>query len=490
MTLERGDRVTHSKWGGGQVIKLLAHKAARVAFDRAPSLPRTIKLCELRSALPANEFSASTSSPITVAPPSWLAGQQEHENHRSPEPAQVPAVMGVRMTAASIVRPNDSVACAWQTLEALRLGVVPTHGVQEYTVSRDAELASISSLLEDRFGCRVLWGDYGSGKTHLLETAEHLALERGFATARITLDPRENALCQPLRLYRCIARSVRVEDHLGLGLDWLFERLKDSPQHFWSNGSRSSRFFSPYLMALREGCSEDISVLRDYVLGEEGVADDARHAAQRLGWQGNRLLAMSDFRTFGRMYIHLVGTLASWFSDAGASGLVVLFDEVERVDALGQEDQHYALEVLKHYAAVTMKRTDLSFDPDRLYKGGHRVHRKFSLRFDPQQPLLSIFALTPLEEIRKQFASITASSSYDVNLGPLDENLIPELVNRIAMLYERAYPGHEVSQAVRDRTAESLLDVFEEGFDSFRSSVRGAVQLLDGDRLPAFRNGQ
>jgi hypothetical protein len=168
----------------------------------------------------------------------------------------------------------------------------------------------------------------------------------------------------------------------------------------------------------------------------------------------------------------------------------VLFDEVEGVDALGQEDQHYALEVLKHYAAVTMKRTDLSFDPDRLYKGGHRVHRKFSLRFHPQQPLLSIFALTPLEEIRKQFASITASSSYDVNLGPLDENLIPELVNRIAMLYERAYPGHEVSQAVRDRTAESLLDVFEEGFDSFRSSVRGAVQLLDGDRLPAFRNGQ
>ena len=82
---------------------------------------------------------------------------------------------------------------------------MPARGVRDYTVAREPELADIALLLEEGGGCRVLWGDYGAGKTHLLEAAEQLALEQGFATARVTLDPRENrpaSSAAPLPAYR------------------------------------------------------------------------------------------------------------------------------------------------------------------------------------------------------------------------------------------------------------------------------------------------
>lgn len=379
---------------------------------------------------------------------------------------------------ASSLEPAD----AWQTLEALRLGVVPARGVREYTVAREDELASIGELLERARGCRVIWGDYGTGKTHLLDAAQQLALEQGFATARLTLDPREQALHHPLRLYRHIAESIRTADRASSGFESLFERLADSPDHALWGGRRASRFFSPYLYALRHGDEEAIGWLRDYVRGDNLDAEDVNRVLKRLRWRGPRALRMPDFRTFGRMYVHLVGTLAAWCADAGSRGLVLLFDEVERVDALAKADQQYAFEVLRHYAAVTIDPADLAFDPEELYKGGHAVHREIPLRFQDDQPLTTIFALTPLEEIEEAFSGVTATDRYDLRLASLQRGALPTLVDRIAAIHRVAYPHHELSAATRERMVAEIGDHLEEGHDSFRAAVRAAVFLLDADR--------
>jgi len=360
---------------------------------------------------------------------------------------------------------------------------VPARGVRDYTVAREPELGNISALLKEGSGCRVLWGDYGTGKTHLLEATEQLALEQGFAAARVTLDPRENALHHPLRLYRRIADSIHTSDHATPGFESLFERLVDSPDHYRPDGSRASRFFTPYLHALRNGTAEDIGWLRDYVRGDNIGSEEVNRVLSRIRWKGANVLRMSDFRTYGRMYVHMVGTLASWCADAGTRGLILLFDEVERVDALGSADRQYAFEVLKHYAAVTMKPDDLAFDPESLYKGGRLVHRDLPLQFRASQPLISIFALTPLEEIRQQLASLTPSKAYDLHLAALEPGFLGELVERIAALYERAYPGHEVSVGARDHACRRIAEAYDGGHDSFRDAVRATVFLLDADRF-------
>jgi len=407
------------------------------------------------------------------------------ESAPKPPRVRVPLVK-ISDQAAALHREHARVlpaADAWQTIEALRLGVVPSRGVQAYTVARNDELNNIRALLNDDHGCRVLWGEYGAGKTHLLEAAEQLALEQGMATARITLDPRENALHHPLRLYRRIADSIRTADQVALGFEGVLQRLVDSPDHIQTDGARSSRFLTPYLWALRHGDPESIGWLRDYVRGDNVDASMVNAVLAKIGWRGQRVLHMSDYRTYGRMYVHLVGTLASWCADAGAKGLVLLFDEVERVDALRPQDRTYAFEVLKHYAAVTMNLDDLAFDPEALYKGGQLVHREIPLRFCEHQPLVSIFALTPLAEVEEQFAGVTENTATDMRLSPFAPGLLGELVDRIAALYEHAYSGYQVADGVRENACHEIADAQDEGHDSFRDAVRAAVALFDRERL-------
>ena len=335
--LGKGDRVLHADFGSGTVVAKLPLDRVRVVFESAPGLPRTVERAGLEALAPA--------------PPAKNAREVRRALPPVPE-------LGQPTRACSL----DG-ATAWQTLEALRLGVVPAIGVQDYTIGREQELADLEQLLADGSGCRVLWGDYGAGKTHLLEAAQQLALDRGFATARVTLDPTERAMHHPLRLYRHIVESVRTHEQGSAGFEEIFEALIDSPRHFEPRGERYSRFFSPYLHVLRHGDVDQIGWLRDYVRGDNIGSDEINSILARLGWRGERVLRMSDYRTYGRMYIHLVGTLACWCADGGARGLVVLFDEVERVDSLTPDNQRYAFEVLQHYAAVTMKAQDLASIP-------------------------------------------------------------------------------------------------------------------------------
>ena len=492
---DTGDRVEHSIRGEGVVLKRLVRGVVRVLFDDEPGLPRTLHGSDLGlvGGPPPVQESRIGAERSILGQSSELGsgGSYPHPNAvaevSAPKPPKVRVpLVKISEEAAALHREHARVlpaADAWQTIEALRLGVVPSRGVQAYTVARNDELNNLRALLKDDHGCRVLWGEYGAGKTHLLEAAEQLALEQGMATARVTLDPRENALHHPLRLYRRIADSIRTADQVALGFEGILQRLVDSPDHIRPDGSRSSRFLTPYLWALRHGDPESIGWLRDYVRGDNVDASMVNAVLTKIGWRGQRVLHMSDYRTYGRMYVHLVGTLASWCADAGAKGLVLLFDEVERVDALRPQDRTYAFEVLKHYAAVTMNLDDLAFDPEALYKGGQLVHREIPLRFCENQPLISIFALTPLAEVEEQFAGVTESTATDMRLSPFVPGLLGELVDRIAALYEHAYSDYKVADGVRENACHEIADAQDEGHDSFRDAVRAAVALFDRERL-------
>ena len=182
------------------------------------------------------------------------------------------------------------------------------------------------------------------------------------------------------------------------------------------------------------------------------------------------------------MYIHMIGALSCWARDAGAKGLVLFFDEVERVDAIRSEDRLYAEEVLKHYAAVTMKESDLSFNPEDLYRGGQLVHRNLSLKLEPEQPLSVVFALTPLPEIEEAFSDITTCDTYNVTLRPLTPKHVPDLAQRLTSIYKLAY-----SDSQADAHIPELLSmcngIFDTGSTNFRSVVRALVALLDMRRL-------
>jgi hypothetical protein len=231
------------------------------------------------------------------------------------------------------------------------------------------------------------------------------------------------------------------------------------------------------------------TMLADYVRGEDVPIQLLGQCLGPLRWDGPRLLTMSDYRTYGRMYVHLVGTLAAWCKDAGLAGLALFFDEFERVDTLSASERLLALEVFRHYAAVLMDRDDLAFDPEHLYRGGHDVHRALPLRFRDELPLVGMFALTPLGDIEASFRAATRSTRYDLRLQPLGRRDLLELVPRIATLYRRAYPDAVLDDECVARVS-ALVDRSQGlGEGSFRAAVRATVFALDAarcGRLPAL----
>jgi hypothetical protein len=375
-----------------------------------------------------------------------------------------------------------AVANVRQTLEALRLGVVPGSHVLDYTVDRKGELASVRKLLAERRGLRIVWGDYGTGKTHLLDVVESLALEAGLLTARIVLNPRDLPPSHPQRLYRELLAALRYPDDAARGWEPLFRKLETSADHRDPGGGSFSRFFSPLLFARHHGHNEVSGWLSDYVDGYRIDGSELTRTLRGIGWQGPRLLSLSDFRTYGRMYVHLIGTLATWARDAGYAGLVLLVDEVEYVDSLSAQQRELAAEVLKHYAAAVLSPSKLQFDPDDLYKGGHPVHRSIPLRCRDDQPLSVVMSLTPLDEIVRLVDAMVAEPECHLQLQAIRRRDCRELVDKVSQLYVRGYPDIVLGPEQLERLRLSFDEAFSRGKDTPRDLVEILVYLLDAIR--------
>ncbi len=466
-----GMRVSHREHGPGTVVARRFLRRVRVRFDGAPELPRTVREEQLE--LLPDEVLEEEVSADGDATALHGSSRKTRVSGASPtsEDAQTSAV------SSAVAR-----ADLRQTIEALRMGVVPAQNVDRYTVGRRAECAAVEPLFEASRGFRLVWGEYGVGKTHFLDLLEQMALGRNFVAARLAVDPREVSLAHPKRLYQAVVAALRYPDG-GRGLDPLMHRLVDSVEHRDPEGSRSSRFFSPYLHALEWHNEKAQADVRDWLGGGdvEIVALNAR--LRRIDWRGERLLTLSDFRTHGRMYGHMLGTLSSWAKDAGYAGLMILFDEIERIDALSRDDFRKAAEVMKYLAAISEDEGNLAFEPDRLYRGGHAVHRSLPLRFEEDQPLSVLFAITPLPEAQGVLSGILQDPSFVIPLQPLGARDLHALVARVVALYRDAYQGFEPSPETFESFIVELDDLIDAHALNPRAVVRETVFVLDRMRL-------
>ncbi len=458
-----GTRVAHPVHGPGTLLELRSGDRATVRFDRTELLPRTVTLGEL------------------LPPPGVAAALPDGAPHVASAAATRPES---RDRSSKRVRPKERPApdryAHLQSIEALRLGVVPSAHAHEYTVGRASEMEGLDALLTDGHGLALVWGDYGAGKTHLLDVYEQACWKRGFATARAVLDPNDVPPSHPLRLWRALVRGLRYPDDAGVGIDPLLARLEESSEHRDPFGARANRFLSPVLFARTAGDAALADHAVDWISGEPADVEKLASALGRAGWRGAAPLTLSDYRTYGRVYLHLFGTLASWLRDAGHAGLCILLDEVEYVERLDAEHTRLASEVLRHFAAATMPREALRFDPDTdLYRGGHAVHRALPLRFEEGQPLAVVMALTPLEEIRELLERAVGTGAREMRLAPLRPSDHALLAERVTAIYERAFPDFRLTAGDRELVRRACQASLDAGLDSPRALIRTVVAVLD-----------
>jgi len=98
-----------------------------------------------------------------------------------------------------------------EVIEAFRAGIVPGNWIRGWTVGRAKELSQIKTWLHDQTsGTLVIKGEYGAGKSHLIEYLYHQALELKYAAARVSIDPLSTQLAFPKRIYRQLIQILSV----------------------------------------------------------------------------------------------------------------------------------------------------------------------------------------------------------------------------------------------------------------------------------------
>jgi hypothetical protein len=122
---------------------------------------------------------------------------------------------------------------ARQTLEALRAGIVPLQDVETLTIGLEVEQVRLQRALEtaqERAGeVQAIIGDYGYGKSHVIDLVAHRASRANFLVAQASLDLVEVPPGRPAAIYQALMRSLRYPDTSERGLGPLLRQAAAQP---------------------------------------------------------------------------------------------------------------------------------------------------------------------------------------------------------------------------------------------------------------------
>lgn len=224
-------------------------------------------------------------------------------------------------------------------IESLRSGIPTRRSTRELPDLRQEISERILHDLDqyelDRYPAgRILWGQYGQGKTHALAAIEHQALDRNFAVSRVTLS-REVSCHNLMDFYSEAAGKLRTPDSRLDGLARYLERLS-------IENVRRSVIFEPdrYVHNLPVLCleayllaaGENREKLYADLMGTRLPASEFRSIYRQVC--GERLPALR-FRIHEHAYAYL-SMLADLIQLCGFEGWVILIDEAELIGRLGR----------------------------------------------------------------------------------------------------------------------------------------------------------
>ena len=393
---------------------------------------------------------------------------------------------------------------ATQTLEAMRLGVVPEAELTPYTVGRDIELALVDRDLEaaERAGAvRAFLADYGVGKTHLLEMTQRRALDRGFLTATAVLGPNEAAPSHPKRVYRRLMHGLRYPDREGevAGLGPLLERAAESPEALRMLGvdprlsTHNLRralsdglhlYLSPgvaYTRTLRESPDPRIEgLLVDWLEGHPTLSNQVidRQLA-RLPGAHPKIYCLLDYRPWARIYGYLLSGIAAVARAVGYRGLVVLLDEAEFYSLLSKENRTFASNLFKAWSWAAVGGDEAPFDAEDLIQGGYGVQRDLPGRYGEGAGLYVVYAMTPGKDGVDALAGAVPAEQMHT-LTPLGDPEYRELAQRVAAFYASARPDAPVDPRLVGALGKVVSGLVESGYVANpRQAMKFVVEFLD-----------
>lgn len=337
-----------------------------------------------------------------------------------------------------------------RAIEALRAGVPNRDAVRHLgTDQRAVEKRFVDALgqvdAERRAGRQLtgllVGGDFGAGKSHLLEWLQHVALEQNVAVSKVVIS-KEAPLSQPHRIFRTAMHSLRLPNIVG-GIEEVAHRMRPD-----------SASYAEMYQRVQDPQSDFDPLFQASLLVHERVKDPETLSKMVAFWRGEKLDVVETRRSLKALGIPMqlkqrrIADLAlprfrfaaELLAGAGYSGWVLLLDELELVAAfsLRARAQSYAsLARLLGYApdqavpglytvaAGTNDLTTLLFE-------ARRDQDKIPQRLADRLPELMVAAQAGMDLLRP-------TSSARMDLVPQDESALLRTHHKMRDLYETAY---------------------------------------------------
>ena len=241
---------------------------------------------------------------------------------------------------------EERVSYRW-ALEALRNGVPNRDAVRLLGCNQDDVERQFSDRLnalsdpsqeDTRVQGVLVQGDFGTGKSHLLEYFEHLALTNNFVCSRIAIG-KETPLYNPEQVFRAAIENGVVPDLTGQMIDEIALKLgPESPDYVqlfhWSNQPESgiSPLF-PATLLLHERLNNDPELVQDIVRfwsGDKISIAKVRQGLRQIGQASAYNLRAVPARELATQRFAFALQL---IRGAGYQGWVILIDELEVISA-------------------------------------------------------------------------------------------------------------------------------------------------------------
>lgn len=374
---------------------------------------------------------------------------------------------------------------ARKAIEALRSGV-PSRTALKELGSTDTDLIDVfMSRLEcvrNAKGTEPLGyqAPFGQGKTHLLIQLRTLAEEAGFATSVVVVSP-ETPLGNPVAVLAEISRNASVADKLGNALRELLPSARTNTDEWaslriWATEAEIVQRFQA-LMFLYEEYSADTEfqarILED-IQGKPMTQAEINHALKEIDQRAAyNLRGTPPLRALAPERIRV---LARWFRAYGRHGLVVFFDELERLGSFSQKQRMLAYEQIDWWTRIT--REDGSallpvwFTTDDLAAITEKDERGVASElFGGLSDSESKTSIAERQAASPRWRGIQALSNLSL-LEPPDVHALRALQTRLAELYGRAYSIERISD----------LEIQSQP-SSIREEIRRWIAYWDMERL-------
>ena len=409
------------------------------------------------------------------------------------------------------------------TIEAMRLGVVPATDLEEITVGRDIELDTIRqdlTICKTAGARRAFLGDYGLGKSHLLELIEQIALKQNFLVSKVTLDHADLSPSQPKRIYHAIMRNLIYPDIPGQleGLQPLLDKAaanddvlrkylvvhdKSKPalrtiREQLDNGLHL--YLSPaiaYTRALNDESHLKIPeslgdvhawavgakhLLIDWIEGHPTQSNqDINDELNQIRGRFPKIYSLLDYRPWAKIYGYILNGISQLAKDVGYAGLVIVVDEAEFYSLLSSQNRMFAKSLFQAWShAVCANDEDaMPYTKDELLTGGYGIQRELPTRYSDTPGLYLVFAMTPNSDgIRVLQEALPPQFICYLNQLTAPDYL--KMTEHLVQLYRQAYPDTDIPDGIEVPLSDVVNALTQQGqLANPRQTMKFLTEFLD-----------